>query len=200
MPMEKMAVEAFEELQDASVYAIGKWLRLPVAPGLANELTYLNGATSYLFDYLFQSGQSGAEISSLVYAELGADFRAKSLSSQAMELQERVTEKGFLSKESELVKYFNSLLETEDYLKDALADQQGKLALSYIEALAALVLKYYPQQSPLRVCEVLFLRMSHSFCYLYKVAYEKAFYELTSQGYFLGVDEAFNRISGEILD
>lgn len=198
--MEYQSIRVFEELKDSSEYIYRNWLRLPNDPRLAREIVELAGGAAYIFDTLLLHEGAGAKISEEVHAHLGRDYSPKELVNKAANLKLRFEEKDFMKGPSEFVKYLVFLLETEDYIKAGLLDIEGKFAFTYMEALIALFLKYNPEQSPLRISEVVILKMSDSFAYIYKTTPPLNYKGLASREYFDGVGEAFERIRAEILD
>lgn len=198
--MQYDTLKVFEELNDASTYLYKNWLRLPDDPRLSKEITELAGGASYIFDTLFLFEGAGQQISSAVREELGKDYDPKALVDKAANLRERFEEKEFMKNPTDFVKYLQFLSETEDYIGAALLDAQGKFALTYTEALIALILKYFPHQSPLRISEICILKLSDSFRYIYKTTGKVAYERFASKAFFDGVAEAFERIRSEILD
>jgi len=194
----KRALDAFDELQDASSYALSDWLRLPFGEEDEAELTSLNAATAFLFDRLFAKENAGGDITEAARKELKDRFDPHRLSDLASELLARTKGVDFEKDPGHFSEYFRFIGKSEDYVKNGLEDQQGLLALVYIEKLVSVIMKVHRDQAGLRVGEIVFVNLTAAWRLIYKDLYGDRYPSLKSSSYFDGVEEAGEQIRSEI--
>jgi hypothetical protein len=194
----KHALDVYEELKDASEYALDDWLRLPASEDLAFDLINLNAASAFLFDRLFAKENAGAEVTKCAQEDLMERYNAQALSDTATELLLRMKQADFDKDQSDFAGYYRFIIQTEDYVKEAPKDSEGMLALVYIEKLISLIMKANKEQNSLRVGEVVFVNLTAAWMLIYKELYGPRFVGLRSSPYFEGVEEAASRIRCEI--
>ncbi len=199
--MDKNLQEAYEMLEDASLYAARDYLRLNLTLEEERKIAILNAASAYLYGRYILNIVPDASYSEFLQETQGELFSPRELGSMASELRVRMIDKDFAKKETHLVNYLNFLAETEFYLNSALFDDPGRLALTYIEAYIDILLPRKEQKIEyLQLAEVAFLNMTNAFNLLYRAYFKEKFQDLKSAPYFIGVAEAHERIRGEILD
>lgn len=194
----KHALDVYEELKDASEYALSDWLRLPVNDDLSFELINLNAAAAFIFDRLFAKENAGVEVTKCAEEDLMEHYSAEALSNEAAELLLRMKEADFEKDQSDFAGYYRFITQTEDYVKEASKDSEGMLALIYIEKLISIIMKANKEQNSLRVGEVVFVNLTAAWALIYKELYGPRFVGLRSSPYFEGVEEAASRIRCEI--
>lgn len=194
----KNAINVFTELQDATAYALKDWLRLPLEEDDGAEIINLNAATAFLFDRLFAKENAGSEITAAAKDELKDRFNPHQLSLVASELLTRTKGIDFEKDPSPFSQYYRFIVKTENYVKKGLEDEQGLLALVYIEKFVSIVMKAHRDQSNLRVGEIAFVNLTASWRLIYKDFYQERFTSLQSYPYFEGVEEAAEQIRSAI--
>ena len=194
----KKALDVYEELKDASEYALSDWLRLPMDDDLAFDLINLNAAAAYLFDRLFAKENAGEDVTKLAQSDLMEKYDPKALSDVATDLLLRTKQADFEKDNGDFAEYYRFIIQSEDYVKEAVKDEEGLLCLVYLERLVSLIMKRHKDQNSLRVGEVVFVNLTDAWMLIYKEFYGERFIGLRSSPYFLGVDEAACRIRAEI--
>lgn len=195
--MEK-ALDAYEQLKDASTYVLEDWLRLPISKDLSSQILYLNGASAFLFDRLFAKENAGMAISLAVKTDLMEVYVPETLSDLAAELLLRLKSFDPEKDPGDFSEYYRFIIQTEDYVPDGLRDDQGKLALIYIEKLVNLIMDANKDQSGLKVGEIVFLNLTDAWRLIYKGFFGPRFMSLQSFQYFEGVNEESERIRADI--
>lgn len=198
--MKPIVIDCYEELDDSTHYVVKNWLRQELTPEEEKELRAINGAATYLFAHYIVLDEDSGGLTSYLAQQMGKDFNAGSLSNRALDIRTRMSDKAFMDKKTELVKYMEFLQESEEYVLDGLNDEPGRLALAYIEAVMAWFREKRKDLPPLQAEEVFFLQLVSSFYRIYKGHYQAAFPELRSEPFFSGVEEASARIRAEIID
>ena len=193
--------EAYEALEDASLYAARDYLRIELNPQEERSIAILNAAAGYLYGRYILGEVPDASYTEFLKKTQGRLFAPNELGNKASALRMRMLDKEFGKVETHLVHYLNFLSEAEFYVNSALFDEPGRLALAYIEEYIEILLpKKEKKMEYLRLSEVAFLNLTNAFGLLYRTHYKEKFKELKSAPYFIGVSEAHERIRGEILD
>ena len=193
--------EAYEALEDASLYAAKDYLKIELNPSEEKAIAILNAAAGYLYGRYILGETPDASYTEFLKETQGKLFAPNELGDKASALRVRMLDKDFGKIETHLVHYLNFLSETEFYVNAALFDEPGRLALAYIEEYIEILLpKKEKKLEYLRLSEVAFLNLTNAFGLLYRDHYQEKFKDLKSAPYFIGVSEAHERIRGEILD
>ena len=138
----KKALDVYEELKDASEYALSDWLRLPMDDDLAFDLINLNAAAAYLFDRLFAKENAGEDVTKLAQSDLMEKYDPKTLSDVAAELLLRTKQADFEKDNGDFAEYYRFIIQSEDYVKEAPKDLEGLLCLVYLERLVSLIMVF----------------------------------------------------------
>ena len=201
LPMNRKLQEAYEALEDASLYAAKDYLRLNLNPQEEKAIAILNAAAGYLYGRYILGEVPDASYTEFLIEAQGDLFAPSELGNKASVLRLRMIDKDFAKKETHLVHYLNFLSETELYVNSALFDEPGRLALAYIEEYIEILLPKKEQKLEyLRLSEVAFLNLTNAFALLYREHFQEKFKNLKSAPFFIAVSEAHERIRGEILD
>ncbi len=197
----KKALQAYSDLRDIVIYSSENWLRLELTDRDHDEITYLTAATAFLLDNLFFKEGVGSELTEEAKSDFNGEFEANKLGETATDLRLSMIGNTFEARTSEFKKYWNWIIETEEYLKEGLKDNHGLLPLAYVDALVDLVLKDHKDEISTRVSEIMFLNVISCFCSIYKEAYgTKRFKLLSSYPFFEGVEDAMENIRKENAD
>lgn len=194
----KKALDVYEQLKDASSYVLSDWLRLPVDPDSSEKIITLNAAASFLFDRLMGKENAGLEISNLAKEELMEGYDPHELSDLAAKLLSRMQTFDFEKDQTFFSEYYRFIIQTESYVKDSLLDNEGKLAIAYIEELIYIIIDHNKEQAHLKVGEYVFLNLTDCWRLIYKDLLGPRFGSLKSCLYFEGVGEESERIRKDI--
>ena len=197
-PMNQKTKNCYEVLDDASHYLIKNWMRLEMPAPVEKEILSLNGATAFLFSTYILGEKEGQEISQYLSKEQGKEFDPKALGDKASSLRTRMITPDFRNLQTNLTKYLEFLSETEEYVLLSLKDEPGRLCITYIEAVLETLMRANKELNYLQIAEPLFLGMTSAFGGMYKEHYGSKFPALNSSPYFQFVEEAYERIRGEI--
>ena len=137
----KKALDVYEELKDASEYALSDWLRLPMDDDLSFDLINLNAAAAYLFDRLFAKENAGEDVTKLAQSDLMEKYDPKALSDVATDLLLRTKQADFEKDNGDFAEYYRFIIQSEDYVKEAVKDEEGLLCLVYLERLVSLIMR-----------------------------------------------------------
>lgn len=199
--MNQYLQEAYEILEDASLYAAKDYLRLKLTIEEERKIATLNAAIAYLYSRYILGEVPDPSYTVFLRESQGELFSPQDLGDKASVLRLRMIDKDFAKKETHLIHYLNFLAETEFYVNCSLLDEPGRLALTYIEDYIEILLPRKEQKIEyLQLSEVAFLNLTNAFNLLYRTFYKEKFIELKSAPFFIGVSEAHERIRGEILD
>ena len=90
--------------------------------------------------------------------------------------------------------------QTEESCRYIHLDNAGKLVYVYSDMLTNLVVEEHGEVHPMRIAELIFLTSTEEFGRLFRETLHEAFIALASSPYFLGVEEAMERIRKENVD
>ena len=196
----KNAINAYEQLLDAFHYVLNSWLNIKITERGNLEAKEMTAAACFLLDNLYAKEDVGAELSVLVAADLGKAYSPTHLMDKATEMRVFMSGDDFSLGKSPIRDYIRFVAKTEESVTKCYADNAGKLAVVYSDMLTNLVVEECPEVHPMRIAELIFLVITEEFGRLYREILHNAFLALPSAPYFLGVEEAMERIRKENND
>lgn len=196
----KQAINAYEQLKDAFDYTLRSWLRLDLTRKGRDESREIIGAACFLFDNLYAKEDAGKDITKAVAEDLGKRFDPKKLMEMATDMRVFMSGDDFSRGKSPLRDYVKFVEQTEESCRYIHLDNAGKLVYVYSDMLTNLVVEEHSEVHPMRIAELIFLTSTEEFGRLFRETLHEAFPALASSPYFLGVEEAMERIRKENVD
>lgn len=196
----KNAINAYEQLLDAFHYALHSWLNVKITEHGNIEAKEMTAAACFLLDNLYAKEEAGPELSLLAAADLGKAYSPTHLMDKATEMRVFMSGEDFSLGQSPVRDYIRFVAKTEESITKCYADNAGKLVVVYADMLTNLVVEECPEVHPMRIAELVFLVITEEFGRLYREILHNAFLALASAPYFLGVEEAMERIRKENND
>lgn len=196
----KNAINAYEQLLDAFHYALHSWLNVKITEHGNIEAKEMTAAACFLLDNLYAKEEAGPELSLLAAADLGKAYSPTHLMDKATEMRVFMSGEDFSLGQSPVRDYIRFVAKTEESVTKCYADNAGKLVVVYADMLTNLVVEECPEVHPMRIAELVFLVITEEFGRLYREILHNAFLALASAPYFLGVEEAMERIRKENND
>lgn len=196
----KNAINAYEQLLDAFHYALHSWLNVKITEHGNIEAKEMTAAACFLLDNLYAKEEAGPELSLLAAADLGKAYSPTHLMDKATEMRVFISGEDFSLGQSPVRDYIRFVAKTEESITKCYSDNAGKLVVVYADMLTNLVVEECPEVHPMRIAELVFLVITEEFGRLYREILHNAFLALASAPYFLGVEEAMERIRKENND
>ena len=196
----KNAINAYEQLLDAFHYALHSWLNVKITEHGNIEAKEMTSAACFLLDNLYAKEEAGPELSLLAAADLGKAYSPTHLMEKATEMRVFMSGEDFSLGQSPVRDYIRFVAKTEESITKCYSDNAGKLVVVYADMLTNLVVEECPEVHPMRIAELVFLVITEVFGRLYREILHNAFLALASAPYFLGVEEAMERIRKENND
>ena len=196
----KNAINAYEQLLDAFHYALHSWLNVKITEYGNIEAKEMTAAACFLLDNLYAKEEAGPELSLLAAADLGKAYSPTHLMDKATEMRVFMSGEDFSLGQSPVRDYIRFVAKTEESITKCYSDNAGKLVVVYADMLTNLVVEECPEVHPMRIAELVFLVITEEFGRLYREILHNAFLALASTPYFLGVEEAMERIRKENND
>lgn len=196
----KNAINAYEQLLDAFHYALHSWLNVKITEHGNIEAKEMTSAACFLLDNLYAKEEAGPELSLLAAADLGKAYSPTHLMDKATEMRVFMSGEDFSLGQSPVRDYIRFVAKTEESITKCYSDNAGKLVVVYADMLTNLVVEECPEVHPMRIAELVFLVITEEFGRLYREILHNAFLALASAPYFLGVEEAMERIRKENND
>ncbi len=196
----KNAINAYEQLLDAFHYALHSWLNVKITEHGNIEAKEMTAAACFLLDNLYAKEEAGPELSLLAAADLGKAYSPTHLMDKATEMRVFMSGEDFSLGQSPVRDYIRFVAKTEESITKCYSDNAGKLVVVYADMLTNLVVEECPEVHPMRIAELVFLVITEEFGRLYREILHNAFLALASAPYFLGVEEAMERIRKENND
>ena len=196
----KNAINAYEQLLDAFHYALHSWLNVKITEHGNIEAKEMTSAACFLLDNLYAKEEAGPELSLLAAADLGKAYSSTHLMDKATEMRVFMSGEDFSLGQSPVRDYIRFVAKTEESITKCYSDNAGKLVVVYADMLTNLVVEECPEVHPMRIAELVFLVITEEFGRLYREILHNAFLALASAPYFLGVEEAMERIRKENND
>lgn len=196
----KNAINAYEQLLDAFHYALHSWLNVKITEHGNIEAKEMTAAACFLLDNLYAKEEAGPELSLLAAADLGKAYSPTRLMDKATEMRVFMSGEDFSLGQSPVRDYIRFVAKTEESITKCYSDNAGKLVVVYADMLTNLVVEECPEVHPMRIAELVFLVITEEFGRLYREILHNAFLALASAPYFLGVEEAMERIRKENND
>ena len=196
----KNAINAYEQLLDAFHYALHSWLNVKITEHGNIEAKEMTSAACFLLDNLYAKEEAGPELSLLAVADLGKAYSPTHLMDKATEMRVFMSGEDFSLGQSPVRDYIRFVAKTEESITKCYSDNAGKLVVVYADMLTNLVVEECPEVHPMRIAELVFLVITEEFGRLYREILHNAFLALSSAPYFLGVEEAMERIRKENND